>query len=116
MKKNYFKYFIYFLIIYKIFCLVHIPLKIVPNNQKDVQITQTYTAYQEYSAQKHPHADNGSGKVCSLAFFFCESIFIFAIAKFIFEVTKVHVYHWQLPRVGISDIIHKTNKRSYNSH
>lgn len=115
MKKNYFKYFIYFLIIYKIFCLVHIPLKIVPNNQKDVQITQTYTAQHEYSVQKHPHVDNG-GKVCSLAFFFCESIFIFAIAKFIFEVTKAYVYHWQLPRVGIGGIIHETNKCSHNSH
>lgn len=105
MKKNYFKYFIYFLIIYKIFCLVHIPLKIVPNNQKDVQITQTYTAQHEHSAQKHLHIDDGGGKVCSLAFFFCESIFIFAIAKFIFEVTKVYVYIWQLPRANISAIM-----------
>lgn len=116
MKKNCFKYFIYFLIIYKIFCLVHIPLKIVPNNQKDAQVVQSYTVHQDHSVQKHPHVDDDRGKVCNITFFFCESIFIFAIAKFIFEVTKVHVYHWQLPRVGISDIIHKTNKRSYNSH
>ena len=109
MKKNYFKYFIYFLIIYKIFCLVHIPLKIVSNNQKDVQITQTYTAQHEHSVQKHPHADDGGEKVCDLAFFFCKSIFIFAIAKFFYEITKVHVYHWQLPRVGIGGIIAKTN-------
>lgn len=109
MKKNCFKYFIYFLIIYKIFCLAHIPLKIVPNNQKDVQITQTYTAQHEHSAQKHPHIDDGGGKVCSPAFFFCESIFIFAIAKFFYEITKVHVYHWQLPRVGIGGIMVKTN-------
>lgn len=114
MKKNYFKYVIYFLIIYKIFCLVHIPLKIVPNNQKDVQITQTYTAQHEHSVQKHPHINDGSGKVCNLALFFCESIFIFAIAKFFYEITKVHVYHWQLPRGNIGGIIAKrTNVRFY---
>ena len=109
MKKNYFKYFIYFLIIYKIFCLVHIPLKIVPNNQKDVQITQTYTAQHGHSVQKHPYIDNGGGKVCSFAFFFCESIIFFEIARFMYEITKVHVYHWQLPRVGIGGIMVKTN-------
>ena len=109
MKKNYFKYFIYFLIIYKIFCLVHIPLKILPNNQKDVQITQTYTTQHEHFAQKHPHIDDGSDKVCDLTFFFCESIIFFEFAKFTYEITKVHVYHWQLPRVGIGDIIAKTN-------
>ncbi len=109
MKKNYFKYFIYFLIIYKIFCLVHIPLKIVSNNQKDVQITQTYTVQHEYSAQKYPHTDDGSGKVCDLAFFFCESIIFFEIAKFMYEIAKVHVYHWQLPRGNIGGIIAKTN-------
>ena len=102
MKKKCFKYFIYFLIIYKIFCLVHIPLKIVSNNQKDVQITQTYTAQHEHSVQKHPHIDDGGRKVCDLTFFFCESIIFFEIAKFMYEITKVHVYHWQLPRVGIA--------------
>lgn len=109
MKKKCFKYFIYFLIIYKIFCLVHIPLKIVPNNQKDVQITQTYTSQHEHFVQRHPHIDDGGGKVCDLAFFFYESIFIFAIAKFFYEMTKAHVYHWQLPRVWIGGIIVKTN-------
>lgn len=108
MKKNCFKYFIYFLIIYKIFCLVHIPLKIVPNNQKDVHITQTYMTQHEHSVQKHPHVDDGR-KVCNLAFFFCESIIFFEIAKFMYEIVKVHVYHWQLPRGSIGDIIAKTN-------
>ena len=107
MKKNYFKYFIYFLIIYKIFCLVHIPLKIVPNNQKDTQIVQSYTAYQEHSVQKHPHTDDGGGKVCDLAFFLCKSIIFFEIVKFMYDITKVHVYHWQLPRIGIGGIIAK---------
>lgn len=109
MKKKCFKCFVLLLLIYKIFSLVHIPQKIISNNQKDVQITQTYTVQHEFSVQKHPHADNGSGKVCNLTFFFCESIFLFEIAKFIFEVTKAHVYHWQLPRGNIGGIIAKTN-------
>ena len=109
MKKKCFKYFIYFLIIYKIFCLVHIPLKIVPNNQKDVQITQTYTAQHEHSVQKHPHVDDYGGKVCDLAFFLCKSVIFFEIVKFAYEITKVHVYIWQLPRVGIGGIIAKAN-------
>lgn len=115
MKKNCFKYFIYFLIIYKIFCLVHTPQKIIfNNNQKDMQIVHSYMVYQEHPAQKYSHTNNGGGKVCDLAFFLCESIIFFEIAKFMHEITKVHVYHWQLPRVGIGGIIAKrTNVRFY---
>lgn len=110
MKKKCFKCFVLLLLIYKIFSLVHIPQNIISsNNQKDMQIVHSHTAYQEYSVQKHPHIDDGGGKVCDLTFFFRESIFIFAIAKFFYEITKVHVYHWQLPRVGIGGIIAKTN-------
>lgn len=109
MKKKCFKCFVLLLLIYKVFSLVHIPQKIISNNQKDMQIVHSYTAQHEHSAQKYPHTDDGSGKVCNLAFFFYESIFIFAIAKFFYEITKVHVYHWQLPRVGIGGIIAKTN-------
>lgn len=74
-----------------------------------MQIVHSYTAQHEHSAQKHSHIDDGSGKVCDLVSFFCESVFIFAIAKFFYEITKVHVYHWQLPRGNIGDIIVKTN-------
>ena len=74
-----------------------------------MQIVHSYTVYQEHSVQKHSHIDDGGGKVCNLAFFFCESIIFFAIAKFMYEITKVHVYHWQLPRVGIGGIMVKTN-------
>lgn len=110
MKKKCFKCFVLLLLIYKIFSLAHTPQKIISNNnQKDIEIVHSYTAYQEYSAQKHPHADDGSGKVCDLTFFFCESIIFFEIAKFMYEIVKVHVYHWQLPRVGIGGIITKTN-------
>lgn len=110
MKKKCFKRFVLLLLIYKIFSLVYTPQKIISNNnQKDMQIVHSYMVYQDHSVQKYPHTDGGGGKVCNLAFFFCESIIFFEIAKFVYEITKVHVYHWQLPRASISDIIAKTN-------
>lgn len=115
MKKKCFKCFVLLLLIYKIFSLVHIPQKIISsNNQKDMQIVHSYTVYQEHSVQKHPHIEDGGGKVCSLAFFFCESIIFFEIAKFMYEITKVHVYHWQLPRGNIGGIMMK-NKLMFGS-
>ena len=115
MKKKCFKCFVLLLLIYKIFSLVHIPQKIISsNNQKDMQIVHSYMAQHGHSAQKHPHTDDGSGKVCNFAFLFCESIIFFEIAKFMYEITKVHVYHWQLPRVGIGGIIAK-NKLMFGS-
>lgn len=110
MKKKCFKRFVLLLLIYKIFSLVYTPQKIISNNnQKDMQIVHSYMVYQDHSVQKYPHTDGGGGKVCNLAFFFCESIIFFEIAKFVYEITKVHVYHWQLPRASISDIIAKAN-------
>lgn len=111
MKKKCFKCFVFLLLIYKVFSLVHTPQKIISNNnnQKDMQIVHSYIVYQDHSAQKCPHTDNGSGKVCNLAFSLCESIIFFEIAKFMYEMAKIHVYHWQLPRVGIGGIIAKTN-------
>lgn len=116
MKKKCFKCFVLLLLIYKVFSLAHTPQKIIfNNNQKDMQIVHSYMVYQNYSVQKYPHADNGGKKVCNLAFFFCESIIFFEIAKFMYEMVKIHVYHWQLPRVGIDGIIAKkrTNVRFY---
>lgn len=113
MKKKCFKCFVLLLLIYKVFSLVHTPQKIISNNnQKDMQIVHSYTAYQDHSVQKYPHTDGGGGKVCDLAFFFRESIIFFEIAKFMYEMVKIHVYHWQLPRVGIGGIIAKTNECS----
>jgi hypothetical protein len=63
--------------------------------------------YQDHSVQKYSHTDDGSGKVCDLAFFLCKSIIFFEIVKFMYDITKVHVYHWQLPRIGIGGIIAK---------
>ena len=110
MKKKCFKCFVLLLLIYKVFSLVHTPQKIISNNnQKDMQIAHSYMVHQEHSAQKHPRADDGSEKVCNLAFLFCESIIFFEITKFAYEITKIHVYHWQLPRGNIGGIIAKTN-------
>lgn len=110
MKKKCFKCFVLLLLIYKVFSLVHTPQKIISNNnQKDMQIVHSYTIYQDHSAQKYPHTNNGGGKVCNLVFFLCESIIFFEIVKFMYKITKVHVYHWQLPRIGIGGIIAKTN-------
>lgn len=111
MKKKCFKCFVLLLLVYKVFSLAHTPQKIISNNnnQKDMQIVHSYMVYQDYSVQKHPHTDDDGGKVCNLAFFFCESIIFFEIAKFMYEMAKIHVYHWQLPRVGIGGIIAKTN-------
>lgn len=115
MNKKCFKCFVLLLLIYKVFSLVHTPQKIIfNNNQKDMQIVHSYMVYQEHPAQKYSHTNNGGGKVCDLAFFLCESIIFFEIAKFVYEITKVHVYIWQLPRVGIDGIIAKrTNVRFY---
>lgn len=109
MKKKCFKCFVLLLLVYKVFSLVHTPQKIISNNnnQKDMQIVHSYAVCQEHSVQKHPHTDNGGKKVCNLAFFFRESIIFFEIVKFMHEITKIHVYHWQLPRVGIDGIIAK---------
>lgn len=108
MKKKCFKCFVLLLLIYKVFSLVHTPQKIISNNnQKDMQIVHLYTVYQDNSAQKCPHTNNGGGKVCDLAFFLCKSIIFFEIVKFMYEITKVHVYHWQLPRGNIGGIIVK---------
>lgn len=109
MKKKCFKCFVLLLLIYKVFSLIHIPQKIISNNQKDMQIVHSYMVYQDHSVQKYPHTNNSGEKVCDLAFLLCESIIFFEIAKFMYEMAKIHVYHWQLPRVGIGGIIAKTN-------
>lgn len=110
MKKKCFKCFVLLLLIYKVFSLVHTPQKIISNNnQKDMQIVHSYMVYQDHSAQKCSHTDDNGGKIYNLAFFLRESIFIFAITKLFYEIAKIHVYHWQLPRIGIGGIIAKTN-------
>ena len=106
MKKNNYRALVIVLIFYQIFCMIHIPLRLIPDNQKDVQISSVahYTAHQEQTQSQYQHLDSEQ-KVCNIEFFFCESIFFFAIAKFLYEITKITVYIWQLPRSNISAIM-----------
>ena len=107
MKKNKYRLLVFVLVFYQIFCMTHIPLKLIPDNQNDVQISSAVhpTAYH---VQNHQHLDSEQ-KVCDIAFFFCESVFFFAIAKFLYTVTKITVYIWQLPRGNIGGIMVETN-------
>lgn len=101
------KVFIAFILAFcQIFCVLHIPFKVVPDSQKDVQIS--ITVHHTYCVQNHQNP-YGDQKVYNTAYFICESITISEIAKFIFENTKAHVYIWQLPRGNIGGIIAKTN-------
>ena len=106
MKKNKHRILVFTLVFYQIFCMIHIPLKLIPDNQKDAQASNAthYTVQHEHIQNQNQHLDSEE-KVCNIAFFFCKSIFFFAIVKFVFEVTKVHVYIWQLPRANICGII-----------
>lgn len=107
MKRKRKIFIVLLLVFYQIFCMIHIPLKLIPDNQNDVQISSVVhpTAYH---VQNHQHLDSEQ-KVCDIAFFFCESVFFFAIAKFLYTVTKITVYIWQLPRGSIGGIMMKTN-------
>lgn len=90
----------------QIFCVLHIPFKVVPDSQKDVQISSM--VHHTQCTQNHQNPD-GNQKVYDAAYFIYESITIFEIVKFVFENTKVHVYIWQLPRGNIGGIMVKTN-------
>ena len=48
-------------------------------------------------------------KICNVRCYIRESTIFFEIAKFAYEITKVHVYIWQLPRGNIGGIMIKTN-------
>lgn len=90
----------------QIFCVLHIPFKVVPDSQKDVQISSTVHHIQCMQNHQNPYGDQ---KVYNAAYFIYESITIFEIVKFVFENTKTHVYIWQLPRGNIGDIMMETN-------
>lgn len=90
----------------QIFCVLHIPFKVVPDSQKDVQISNT--VHHTYCVQNHQNPDENQ-KVYNATYFIYKSITIFEIVKFVFENTKVHVYIWQLPRGNIGGIMMKTN-------
>ena len=107
MDKNRYRIVVLILIFYKIFCAVHIPSHdIAERHRRDVQITKEAakqicsTQIQELSEVK---------EIRNVRCYIRESTIFFEIAKFDYEITKVHVYIWQLPRGNIGGIMMKTN-------
>ena len=113
MEKNRYRIVVLVLIFYEIFCLACIPSHdMTEHRHRDVQITNE-AAEQIHFAQTQELSE--TKEICNVKCFVRESIIFFEIAKIAYEITKVHVYHWQLPRVGIGGIISKkrTNVRLY---
>lgn len=106
MEKNRYRIVVLVLIFYEIFCLACIPSRDVAEYHRDVQITNE-AAEQIHPAQTQELSE--SGEICNVKCFVRESIIFFEIAKFAYEITKVHVYIWQLPRGNIGGIMMKTN-------
>ena len=75
-------------------------------HRRDVQITKE-AAKQIYPAQMQEL--NEIKEIGNVRCYICESTIFFEIAKFVYEITKVHVYIWQLPRGNIGGIMMKTN-------
>lgn len=107
MEKNRYRIVVFVLIFYEIFCLACIPSHdMAEHRHRDAQITNEaaeqihFTQTQELSETK---------EICNVRYYIHESIIFFEIAKFAYEITKVHVYIWQLPRGNIGGIMMKTN-------
>ena len=107
MEKNRYRIVVFILIFYEIFCAVHIPSHdIAVRYRRDAQITKEATE-QIYSAQMQQLSE--IKEICNVRCYIRESTIFFEIAKFAYEITKTHVYIWQLPRGNISGIMMKTN-------
>lgn len=107
-KNNKYRIVVLILIFYEIFCAVHIPAHdIAEHHHRDAQITKE-AAEQIYSVQMQELSE--AKEICNIRCYIRE--IFFEIAKFAYEIVKIHVYHWQLPRVGIGGIIAKTNECS----
>lgn len=106
MEKNRYRIVVLILIFYEIFCAVHIPSHDMAEHHRDVQITRE-DAEQIYPAQTQELSE--TKEICNVRCYIRESIIFFEIAKFAYEITKVHVYIWQLPRGNIGGIMVKTN-------
>ena len=107
MKKNRYRIVVFILIFYEIFCVMYIPSHdIAERHRRDVQITKE-AAGQIYSVQMQEL--NETKEICNVRCYIRESTIFFEIAKFAYEITKVHVYIWQLPRGNIGGIMVKTN-------
>jgi hypothetical protein len=107
MEKNRYRIVVLILIFYEIFCAVHIPSHdIAERHRRDVQITKE-AAKQIYPAQTQEL--NETKEICNVRCYIRKSTIFFEIAKFAYEIAKVHVYIWQLPRGNIGGIMLKTN-------
>ena len=107
MEKNRYRIVVLILIFCEIFCAVHIPSHdIVERHRRDAQITKEATE-QIYSVQMQELSE--IKKIGNVRYYIHESIIFFEIAKFAYEITKVHVYIWQLPRGNIGGIMIKSN-------
>lgn len=105
MEKNRYRIVVLILIFCEIFCAVHIPSHdIAERHRRDAQITKE-AAEQIYSVQMQEL--NETKEICNVKCYIRE--ILFEIAKFACEITKVHVYIWQLPRGNIGGIMMKTN-------
>ena len=105
MEKNRYRIVVLILIFCEIFCAVHIPsYDIAERRRRDVQITKEATE-QICSAQMQQLSE--VKEICNVRYYIRE--IFFEIAKFAYEITKVHVYIWQLPRGNIGGIMMKTN-------
>lgn len=106
-KNNKYRIVVLILIFYEIFCAVHIPPHdMAEHRQRDVQITNE-AAEQIHFAQTQELSE--IKEIYNIRCYIRESIIFFEIAKFAYEITKVHVYIWQLPRGNIGGIMMKTN-------
>jgi hypothetical protein len=107
MEKNRYRIVVLILIFCEIFCAVHIPSHdIAERHRRDAQITKEATE-QIYSVQMQELSE--TKEICNARCYIRKSIIFFEIAKSAYEITKVHVYIWQLPRVNIGGIMGKTN-------
>ena len=107
MEKNRYRIVVLILIFYEIFCVMYIPSHdIAERHRRDAQIAKE-AAEQIYSAQMQELSE--IKEICNVRCYIRESTIFFEIAKFAYEITKVHVYIWQLPRGNIGGIMMKTN-------
>ena len=107
MEKNRYRIVVFILIFYEIFCAVHIPPHdMAERHRRDAQITKE-AAEQIYSAQTQELSE--IKKICNVECYIHKSTIFFGIEKFAYEITKAHVYIWQLPRGNIGGIMMKTN-------
>ena len=106
-KNNKYRIVVLILILCEIFCAVHIPSHDMEEyHRRDAQITKE-DAKQIWPVQMQELSE--IKEVCNVACYIRESTSFFEIAKFSYEIAKVHVYIWQLPRGNIGGIMIKTN-------